>query len=88
MQIIEYEKLNSEFFSKIEFETISAVEEIAKDVRQNGDEAIRKYTNQFDGEDLEAFLISKEEIKNAYSKIDEETIKVIKKSIQNVKKFS
>lgn len=88
MQIIKYENLNSEFFQKIEFETISVVEEIVKDVRQNGDSAVRKYTQQFDGEDLEAFLISPEEIKNAYSKVDAETIKAIKKSIQNVKKFS
>jgi histidinol dehydrogenase len=88
MQIIKYEKLNSEFFSKIEFEAISTVEEIAKDVRQNGDSAIRKYTQQFDGEDLEAFLITSDEIKNAYSQVDAETIQAIKKSIQNVKKFS
>lgn len=88
MQILEYENLNSEFFSKIEFEAISTVEEIAKDVRANGDSALRKYTQQFDGEDLDTFLISQEEIKNAYSQVDAETIKAIKKSIQNVKKFS
>lgn len=86
--MLEYENLNSDFFSKIEFEAISAVEEIAKDVRQNGDSAVRKYTQQFDDEDLEAFLISFEEIKNAYSQVGAETIKAIKKSIQNVKKFS
>lgn len=88
MQIINYENLNNEFFQKIEFETISAVEEIAKDVRANGDTAITKYTQQFDCEDLEAFLIPQDEIKNAYSQVDAETIKAIKKSIQNVKKFS
>lgn len=88
MQIIEYEKLNKDFFNKIEFESIFSVEEIAKDVKQNGDEAVKKYVKQFDGEDLEAFLISSEEIKNAHSDVDAETIKAIKKSIQNVKKFS
>lgn len=88
MQIINYENLNSEFFNKIEFETNSAVEEIAKDVRQNGDSAVREYTKQFDGENLEAFLISSEEIKNAYSQVDAETIKAIKKSIKNVQNFS
>lgn len=88
MQIIKYENLNSDFFSKIEFEAISAVEEIVKEVRQNGDSAMKKYTKQFDGEDLEKFLITLDEIKNAYSQVDAETIKAIKKSIQNVKKFS
>lgn len=88
MQIVNYDSLNSEFFNKIEFEAICSVEEIAKDVRQNGDEAVRKYTNQFDGEDLETFIISKYEIKNAYSKVDSQTINAIKKSINNVKIFS
>lgn len=88
MQIINYENIDNTFFEKIEFETISSVEEIAKDVKLNGNKAIKKYSKQFDGLDLEAFLISDSEIKNAYSKVDEKTIKVIKKSIENVKKFS
>jgi len=91
MQIINYENLNDiekDFFKKIEFESIVSVEEIAKDVKNNGDEAVRKYTKQFDGEDLESFLVSKDEIKDAYSKVDEKTIEAIKKSIKNVKKFS
>lgn len=88
MQIINYENIKNSFFEKIEFEAISSVEEIAKEVKNQGDEAIRKYTKQFDGEDLEAFLISASEIKNAYEKVDEETIKAIKKSIENVKQFS
>lgn len=89
MQIVNYENnLNSEFFNKIELEAISSVEEIVKDVRQNGDEAVRKYSKQFDGLDLEAFLISSQEIKNAYQKVDKKIIQAIQKSIENVKKFS
>lgn len=88
MQIINYENINDSFFEKIEFETISSVEEIAKEVKTQGDIAVRKYVKQFDNEDLESFLVSESEIKDAYSKVDEKTIKAIKKSIQNVKKFS
>lgn len=88
MQIIKCENLNSDFFRKIEFEAISAVEEIVKDVRQNGDSAVRKYTQQFDEQDLDVFLISPQEIKNAYSGVVKETIDAIKKSIKNVKRFS
>lgn len=91
MQIINYENIKDSFsniFEKIEFETVSSVEEISQEVKNQGDEAIRKYTKHFDGEDLEAFLISEAEIKNAYSEVDKETIKVIKKSIKNVKEFS
>lgn len=88
MQIINYKNIPNSFFDKIEFESISSVEEIAKEVKNQGDEAVRKYTNQFDGEYLENFSVSDSEIKAAYEKVDEATIKAIKKSIENVKKFS
>lgn len=88
MQIINYENLEPNFFEKIEFEAISSVEEIAKDVKANGDAAVKKYIQQFDREDLDCFLVSSEEILAAYKKVDRETIKAIKKSIVNVKKFS
>ena len=91
MQIINYENIEKDYlslFEKIEFEEISAVKEIAKEVKLQGDEAVKKYTKQFDGEDLEELLISQEEIKSAYLKVDAKTINAIKKSIQNVKKFS
>lgn len=88
MQIIDYKNLNKDFFEKIEFEAVSSVEEIVKDVKQNGDEAVRKYVRQFDGEDLESFLVPKEEILDAYKQVDKETIKAVKKSIENVEKFA
>lgn len=88
MQIINYENLDNNFFEKIEFEAISAVEEIARDVKLNGDEAVKKYSKQFDNEDLETFLVSKKEIREAYKSVDKETVSAIKKSIKNVKDFS
>lgn len=89
MQIINSEKLNNyNFYEKIEFETISSVEEIVKEVRTQGDVAVKKYTKLFDDQDLEDFLVSKKEIKEAYNHVDAVTIKAIKKSIENVKKFS
>lgn len=88
MQIINYENIKQDFFEKIEFEAISSVEEIAKDVKFNGDDAVRKHVKQFDSEDLENFLISETEIFEAYKKVDAKTIKAIKKSIENVEKFS
>lgn len=88
MKIINFENIEDTFFEKIEFEAISSVEEIAKQVKNQGDEAVRNFTKQFDGQDLESFLISEAEIKAAYEKVDIETINSIKKSIKNVKKFS
>ena len=88
MQIINYRDIDNKFFEKIEFEAISSVDEIAREVKKNGDEAVKKYAKQFDGEDLDNFLVTNEEILAAYKKVDKETVVAIKKSIQNVKKFS
>lgn len=91
MKIIDYQKNSdnpSNLFEKIEFEAISSVEEIAKDVRVQGDDAVRNYTAKFDNQDLDSFLISLEEIKSAYLQVDKDTIKAIKKSIENVEKFA
>jgi len=88
MQIINYENIENNFFEKIAFESISSVEQIAREIKEEGDVAVRKYIKQFDNEELADFLVSGSEIKEAYSKVDEETIKAIKKSIKNVENFS
>lgn len=91
MKIINYENIENNYlslFEKIEFEALPAVEEIILDVKNNGDEAVKKYTKQFDSEDLDNFLVSNGQILDAYKKVDRETIDAIKKSIENVKKFS
>lgn len=88
MKVIDYQNIENDFFDKIEFESISSVEEIIQDVRKNGDSAVKKYTKQFDNEDLDNFLVSETEIKEAYTKVDAKTIQAIKKSIKNVKRFS
>lgn len=91
MKIINYENLENNYlslFEKIEFEAISSVEEIVHDVKNNGDEAVKRYSKQFDNEDLETFLVSNGQILDAYKKVDKNTIKAIQKSINNVKKFS
>lgn len=88
MQIIDYKNIDNKFFEKIEFEAISSVDKIVQEVKNIGDEAVKQYVKQFDGEELDNFLVSSEAILEAYKKVDKETIVAIKKSIENVKKFS
>ena len=45
------------------------VESILKNVKKNGDTAIRKYEKKFSGANITSLKISKAEIKNAYSKV-------------------
>lgn len=86
MKIINCENFSGKF-NKIDFEQLPDVREIIKDVKDNGDDAIKKYTKKFDNIDLEEFEISKSQIKSSYKKVDKETITAIKNSIKNVKGF-
>lgn len=88
MKIYNFDEINSDFFAKIEFESISSVAEIISAVRSNGDEAIREYAKKFGDGDLTAFRLTEEEIKDAISKVDEKTINTIKFAIKNVKEFA
>lgn len=88
MKICNYNEQEESFFSKIEFENISSVNEIINDVRKNGDDAVREYTKKFGDGDLKAFRLTPDEIENALNEVDEETIKTIKYAISNVCEFA
>ena len=64
------------------------VTSILDEVRDRGDIALRKYSLEFDNVDPELLQISKEEVKNAYSLVDEELIGFIKKSVDRIRQFS
>ena len=64
------------------------VKEIINAVRQKGDSAVRYYTKKFDNLDLGRFIVTKEEIKNAYRSADKETIKALKFAKKNIEDFA
>ena len=88
MQISNYNELDEKFFSKIEFESISSVNEIINAVRKDGDTAVKKYAKKFGDGELSAFKLTEEEIKDAINKVDEKTIETIKFAIKNVREFA
>ena len=67
----------------------SSVNEIINNVRENRDKAIFDYTKKFDKADIDAsnIRVTKEEIQEAYDKVDEKLLAVIKKSLVNIKKY-
>lgn len=67
----------------------SSVNEIINNVRENRDKAIFDYTKKFDKADIDAsnIRVTKEEIQEAYDKVDEKLIAVIRKSLVNIKKY-
>ena len=68
-------------------EVFERVKVIMADVKENGDKALKAYTEKFDGVILDDFLVSKEEIKAAYKKVTPEFIKGFKQALQNSRKF-
>ena len=88
MKIYNYKELDKTFFSKIEFESISSVNDIIENVRKNGDKAIKEYSQKFGDGDIKNFRLTNKEIQNAISNVDEKTIQTIKFAIKNVQRFA
>ncbi|WP_342305692.1 histidinol dehydrogenase [Methanolobus sp. ZRKC5] len=65
----------------------ATVASILKDVRQNGDAALREYTQKFDGADIEAIEVSKEEIDEAAKSVDPALLKHLEFAAGNIRKF-
>ena len=58
-------------------EVIKKVGKIIRNVRKFGDQALRKYTNEYDGVLIDSIRVNKDEIKDAYKKVTDEQIKTI-----------
>ena len=67
----------------------STVNEIINNVKENRDKAIFEYTKKFDKADIDAsnIRVTKEEINEAYEKVDEKLLTVIRKALVNIKKY-
>ncbi|MDE7311585.1 MAG: histidinol dehydrogenase [Eubacterium sp.] len=65
------------------------VNEIIEQVRRKRDEALFAYTKQFDGADICAgnILVTDAEIEDAYAKVDQSLLKVIRRSLVNIRSF-
>ncbi len=84
----DYERI----MKRSEVETESILEDVKKiinDVKERGDEALVEYTKKFEDVSIcrDKIQVTPEEIKEAYSKVDKETIEAIKFLASNVKKF-
>jgi histidinol dehydrogenase len=70
-------------------DVLKTVEEIIKDIKQNGDKAVLKYSGLFDKAELtaETQRVTADEINEAYHEVDEKFIEVIKKAKANIESF-
>ena len=66
---------------------MDSVRKVADDVKENGDSAVRKYTKQFDGVELNDFEVSEDELSSAVELIDYETIGHLEAAMDNIEAF-
>jgi len=60
---------------------------VLKEIRQNGDAALKEFTQKFDNIELDSFLVSREEIEQAENLLDTELKEAISLAIENIRKF-
>lgn len=67
----------------------STVNEIIENVKANKDKAVFEYTKKFDKFELtcENIKVTREEIDEAYTKMDQKLVEVIRKAAENIKEF-
>ena len=90
IKILKYgEVKNEEIFARVEPKTdvSGIVADIIYDVRKNGDSALYKYCEKFDGAKLSSLLVSKEEIEEAISLVEPKFLEILKKAEANIRKF-
>ncbi len=99
ISLIKYSDKSQEAKEKLEFilnrnqldygNVQSVVDEIIADIRKNKNQALFKYTEQFDKIKLDenTVKVTKEEIEEAYTLVDKKLIDVIKKSASRIKDF-
>ncbi|MCR5060838.1 MAG: histidinol dehydrogenase [Saccharofermentans sp.] len=70
-------------------DVVSIVQEVLDDIKENGDEAVLKYTKKFDGADLTpaTMRVTKEEIDSAINEIEPDLLRIIKKAAENIRTF-
>lgn len=70
-----------------EFEAV--VKDIVEDIHINRDKALFRYTEKFDKAklDVSTIKVSKEEIEDAYTRVDNGLVEVIRKAIHNIRTY-
>lgn len=68
-----------------EIETV--VNQVFEDVQSNGDQAVRKYTKQFDKVSLSSLVVTEDEINTAVQKVSNELKEAIQLAASNIEKF-
>lgn len=73
--------------SQVNDEVTAKVAAILRDVRENGDEAVNRYTLQFDGKLPPAMEVSRDEINDALTEADPAFVDALLNAVENITAF-
>lgn len=91
MRILDFDSLSPEEFLnrdiQAEEDVSAAVDEIIREVRARGDEALRDYTRRFDGAEIQDLWVSAEEFNAARRAVDPYFLETLKEAAENIRRF-
>jgi len=90
IKIMKYGQVsNSEIFARVApaVNVEKIVADIIADVRENGDKAVLAYNAKFDGCQLDALQVSREEIEEAFTAVEPEFLSILEQAAQNIRTF-
>lgn len=64
------------------------VGDMIDDVKKRKDEVLKEYSQRFDGSKRSSFLVTKEEIREAYDQLTEQEIQDLKKAAEHIRAFA
>lgn len=92
-KVIDY-KQNPSFFNAflhrrhtVDTSVESTVKAIFADVKANGDSAVRRYTEQFDGARLSSLRVSQDELNDAFKNADKNLLRILEQAAENITRF-
>lgn len=88
MKIIRANQIEKNFYEYKEIDEVETVKSIISDVRKNGDAAVKKYTRQFDGVEVEMIRVNNKEILSACKNIANDEMRTLKTAANNIQKFA
>lgn len=62
-------------------------QEVFEDIRKDGDQAVRRYTQKFDGADLKEFSVDGSEFSDAIAKVSDSVMESLKVAARNISRF-
>ncbi len=90
IKILKYgEVASSEIFARVT-PTVNVeqiVADILADVKQNGDAALYRYCEKFDGVKLDALRVSEQEINEAFESVPPEFLEILREAAANIRRF-